>query len=144
MRGAFGCATFLRRFPFPISLVNSRTPTLPAERFFCTSLSLLILTSVVTLVGTGKLDIFTMVVGPLAALYKGYRWWHGRPAELSSRAATWCVLAYLAFLPMDILFLSRFFVGNSSNPPLYAALLAAVHFLIFVTLVRFYSAVSDR
>jgi hypothetical protein len=35
-------------------------------------------------------------------------------------------------------------VGNSSNPPLYAALLAAVHFLIFVTLVRFYSAVRDR
>jgi len=126
------------------SLANPRTPALPAERFFRTSLSLLILTSVLTLVSTGKLDIFTLVAGPLAALYKGYRWWHGRPAELSSRAATWCVLGYLAFLPMDILFLSRFFVGNSSNPSLYAALLAAVHFLIFVTLVRFYSAVSDR
>jgi hypothetical protein len=126
------------------SLANPRTPALPAERFFRTSLSLLILTSVLTLVSTGKLDIFTLVVGPLAALFKGYRWWHGRPAELSSRAATWCVLAYLAFFPVDILFLSRFFVGNSSNPPLYAALLAAVHFLIFVTLVRFYSAVRDR
>ncbi len=126
------------------SLANPLRPALPAERFFRTSLSLLILTSVVTLVGTGKLDIFTIVVGPLAALYKGYRWWHGRPAELSPRAATWCVLGYLAFLPVDILFLSRFFVGNSSNPPLYAALLAVVHFLIYVTLVRFYSAVSDR
>src|SRR6266850_1593269 len=126
------------------SLANPRTPALPAERFFRTSLSLLILTSVLTLVSTGKLDVFTIVAGPLAALYKGYRWWHGRPAELSSRAATWCVLAYLAFLPVDILFLSRFFVGNSSNPPLYAALLSAVHFLIYVTLVRFYSAVSDR
>src|SRR6267142_1690440 len=126
------------------SLANPRTPALPAERFFRTSLSLLILTSVLTLVSTGKLDIFTLVAGPLAALYKGYRWWHGRPAELSSRAATWCVLGYLAFLPMDILFLSRFFVGNSSNPSLYAALLSAVHFLIYVTLVRFYSAVSDR
>ena len=126
------------------SLATPRTLALPAERFFRTSLSLLILTSVLTLVSTGKLDVFTIVVGPLAALYKGYRWWHGRPAELSSRAATWCVLAYLAFLPVDILFLSRFFVGSSSNPPLYAALLSAVHFLIFVTLVRFYSAVSDR
>ncbi len=128
----------------PASLANPPTPALPAERFFRTSLSLLILTSVLTLVSTGKLDIFSLVVGPLAALFKGYRWWHGRPAELSSRAATWCVLAYLAFFPVDILFLSRFFVGNSSNPPLYAALLAAVHFLIFVTLVRFYSAVRDR
>jgi hypothetical protein len=126
------------------SLATPDTPALPAERFFRTSLSLLILTSTLTLVSTGKLDIFTIVVGPLAALYKGYRWWHGHPAELSPRAATWCVLAYLAFIPLDILFLSRFFVGNSSNPPLYAALLAAVHFLIYVTLVRFYSAVSDR
>ena len=126
------------------SLATPRTPALPAERFFRTSLSLLILTSVLTLVSTGKLDILTIVVGPLAALYKGYRWWHGRPAELSPRAATWWVVAYLAFLPVDIFFLSRFFVGSSSNPPLYAALLAAVHFLIYVTLVRFYSAVSDR
>src|ERR1700716_16291 len=126
------------------SPATPRTPALPAERFFRTSLSLLILTSVLTLVSTGKLDVFTIVVAPLAALCKGYRWWHGRPAELSSRAATWCVLAYLAFLPMDILFLSRFFVGNYSNPPLSAALLAAVHFLIFVTLVRFYSAARDR
>ena len=126
------------------SLATPRTSALPAERFFRTSLSLLILTSVLTLVSTGKLDIFTIVVGPLAALYKGYRWWHGRPAELSPRAATWWVVGYLTFLPVDILFLSRFFVGGSSNPPLYAALLAAVHFLIYVTLVRFYSAVSDR
>jgi protein-glutamine gamma-glutamyltransferase len=126
------------------SLATPRVPALPAERFFRTSLSLLVLTSVLTLVSTGKLDIFTIIVAPLAALYKGYRWWHGRPAELSSRAATWCVLAYLVFLPMDILFLSQFFVANSSNPPLFAALLAAVHFLVYVTLVRFYSAVSDR
>ena len=126
------------------SLVTPRVPALPAERFFRTSLSLLILTSILTLVSTGKLDVFTIVVAPLAALYKGYRWWHGRPAELSSRAATWLVLVYLAFFPIDIFFLSRFMVGNSSNPPLYAALLAAVHFLLYVTLVRFYSAASDR
>jgi hypothetical protein len=126
------------------SLTTPRAPALPAERFFRTSLSLLLLTAILTLVSTGKLDIFTIFVAPLAALYKGYRWWHGRPAELSSRTATWCVLLYLIFFPMDILFFSRLFVGNSSNPPLFAALLAAVHFLVYVTLIRFYSAVSDR
>jgi hypothetical protein len=126
------------------SLATPRVPALPAERFFRTSLSMLILTSILTLVSTGKLDSLTIVVAPLAALYKGYRWWHGRPAELSSRAATWSVLAYLVFLPIDIVFLSRSLVGNSANPPLYAALLAAVHFLIYVTLIRFCSAVSDR
>lgn len=119
-------------------------PALPAERFFRASLSLLILSAVVTLASTGKLDLITSVVGPLAVLYKGYRWWHGRPAELSHRAATLCLVAYLAFFPADALFISRFFVGGSSNPPLFATLLAVVHFLVFAMLVRFYSASNDR
>ncbi len=119
-------------------------PALPAERFFRTSLSLLMLTSTLTLVSTGKLDIVTSFAAPLIVVYKGLRWWHGRPAELSHRAATWCVLAYLAFFPVDAAVLSRLSVGSSANPPLFAALLAAVHFLIFVSIVRFYSAVTDR
>src|SRR5882762_10093097 len=126
------------------SIATPSDPALPAERFFRTSLSLLILTSTVTLVSTGKLDVITSFAAPLVVLFKGFRSWHGRPAEISHRAATWCVLAYLAFFPVDALFLSRFSVGNSANPPLFAALLGAVHFLIFVTIVRFYSAVTDR
>jgi protein-glutamine gamma-glutamyltransferase len=118
--------------------------TLPAEQYFRASLSLLVLSSILTLTSTGKLDLFTSLIAPLAALNKGYRWWHGRPAELSPRAATWCLLVYLAFFPVDALFLSRFFVGGSSNPPLFALLLAVVHFLIVAMLVRFYSASTDR
>ena len=119
-------------------------PALPAEQYFRASLSLLVLVSILTLTSTGKLDLFTSLVAPLAALNKGYRWWHGRRAELSPRAATWCLLVYLAFFPVDALFLSRFFVGGSSNPPLFALLLAVVHFLIVAMLVRFYSASTDR
>src|SRR5437773_7579403 len=126
------------------SITTSSDPALPAERFFRTSLSLLILTSTVTLASTGKLDVITSLAAPLAVLFKGFRAWHGHPAEISHRAATWCVLAYLAFFPVDALFLSRFSVGNSANPPLFAALLRAVHFLIFVTIVRLYSTVTDR
>ena len=122
----------------------SNERALPAERFFRTSLTLLMLTSTLTLVSTGKLDIVTSFLAPLIVVYKGLRWWHGRPAELTHRTATWCVLAYLAFFPVDALVLSRFSVGNSANPPLFAMLLAAVHFLIFVSIVRFYSAVTDR
>ena len=48
-------------------------PALPAERFFRTSLSLLVLTSIVTLAGTGKLDVFISLVAPPLALFKGYR-----------------------------------------------------------------------
>jgi len=78
-------------------------PALPAERFFRTSLSLLMLTSSLTLVSTGKLDIVTSFAAPLIVVYKGLRWWHGRPAELSHRTATWFVLAYLAFFPWMLL-----------------------------------------
>jgi hypothetical protein len=126
------------------SATAQTAPALPAEQYFRASLSLLVLTSILTLASTGKLDLITSLVAPLAALHKGYRWWHGRPAELSSRAATWCLLVYLAFFPVDALFLSRFFVGSSSNPPLFALLLAVVHFLIVAMLVRFYSASTDR
>ena len=123
---------------------NPAAPALPAERFFRVSLSLLVLSSILTLASTQKLDGFTSLIAPLAALYKGYRWWHGRPAELSHRAATWCLVAYLGFFPVDALFLSRFFLAGSSSPPLFVLLLAVVHLLIVAMLIRFYSAASDR
>src|SRR6266480_6771609 len=126
------------------SIATPSDAALPAERFFRTSLSLLILTSTVTLVSTGELDIFTSFAAPLIVLYKGFRWWHGRPAELSHRAATFCVVAYLGFFPVDAMFLSRFFLAGASSPPLFVLLLAVVHFLIVAMLIRFYSAASDR
>src|ERR1700736_4566848 len=112
------------------TLPGSRT--LPAERFFRVSLLLLLLTAVSTLSSTGKLDIFTSILGPVAILYKGYRWWRGYPAEMASRTARYLVVGYLAILPLDIFVLSRILVANSSNPPLYAALLGAVHFVVFL------------
>jgi transglutaminase-like putative cysteine protease len=119
-------------------------PTLPAERFFRTSLFLLMATAVVTLVSTGKLDLITMIFAPSAVLYKGLRWWRRCPAEIPQRIATRLVVVYLLVFPVDVVFLSRSFVSASSNPALYAALLGAVHFLLFVMLIRLYSATSDR
>jgi protein-glutamine gamma-glutamyltransferase len=126
------------------SATVSGTGVLHAERFFRASLLLLILTSVCTLAFTGKLDIFTALFGPAAVIYKGFRWWKGRPAELRTSIATWLVISYLAFFPIDIFVISRLLVANSANPALYAALLSSVHFLIFVMLVRLYSASTDR
>jgi transglutaminase-like putative cysteine protease len=117
---------------------------LPAEHFFRAALFFLVLTSVLTLVSTGKLDLFTTIVAPLAILYKGFRWWRGNPAELQQSTATRLVLAYVIVFPIDALFVSRNLVAGAANTPLYAALLAAVHFLLFVTIVRLYSATTDR
>src|ERR1700730_14954495 len=117
---------------------------IPAERFFRASLLLLIFTSVCTLALTGKLDPFTAVLAPAAVIYKAVRWWQAHPNELQNSRATGLVIVYLAFFPLDIFILSRVLVQNSANPPLYAALMAAVHFLLFVMLVRLYSASTDR
>jgi transglutaminase-like putative cysteine protease len=124
--------------------VPAKLPALPAERFFRASLFFLILTAIGTLISTGKLDLLTCVVAPLAMLYKGVRLWRGQAPELSNTTATWLVICYLGFFPIDIFFFSRAFVANSTNPALLAALLGAVHFLVFVLLVRLYSASTDR
>ena len=122
----------------------AKLPALPAERFFRASMFFLIFTSLGTLLSTGKLDLLTCVLAPLAMIYKGIRLWRGQPAELSHTSATWLVVCYLGFFPLDIFFLSRAFVANSTNPALLAALLGAVHFLVYVMLVRLYSATTDR
>ena len=124
--------------------VNTKLPALPAERFFRGALFFLIVTSVGTLISTGKLDPVTCVIVPLALLYKGMRLWLGKAAEFSPGTSTWLVICYLGVFPLDIFIFSRAFVSNSTNPSLLAALLAAVHFLLFVLLVRLYSATTDR
>jgi len=130
--------------PMAASASVTSVPALPAERFFRTSLFLLMATAIATLVSTGKLDLITMIVAPSAVLYKGVRWWRRCPAEIPQRIATRLVVAYLLIFPFDVFVLSRSFVSASSNPALYSALLGAVHFLLFVMLIRLYSATTDR
>jgi protein-glutamine gamma-glutamyltransferase len=117
---------------------------LPADRFYRVALFCLVLTSVITLVASGRLDPLTTALAPTLVLYKGYRWWRGKLAEFPHHLATRMVVTYLFVFPIDLLFVSRAFAGNTQNPALYAALLASVHFLLFVTVVRLYSAVTDR
>lgn len=126
------------------SATATTSVALPAERFFRTSLFLLITTAIGTLVSTGKLDLLTMIIAPSAVAYKGLRWWRHQPAEIPQRIATLLVVLYLPLFPVDALFISRAFAAASSNPALYSALLGAIHFLIFVMLVRLYSATTDR
>ena len=127
-----------------VTSVSTAAAPLPAERFYRTALFFLVLVSVLTLVASGKLDLLTTILAPAAILYKGFRWWRGYPAELRQAIATRLVLAYVFLSPFDALFVSRSLASNSSNPALYATLLASVHFLLFVTIIRLYSATTDR
>src|SRR5271156_6050319 len=120
-------------------------PPLPAvQRYFEVSLFLLVSTAIMAVVLTGKLDPVSLALPPIALAYKGFRIWRGRGPEISARVATWLVLAYFLFFPIDLWFLSRSLSAGAPNPALYAALLAAIHLMLFAALVRLYSARTNR
>jgi hypothetical protein len=123
--------------PIPVHLSAIR-------RHFEISLYFMLLTGVLTLVSTGKLDLLTMLVLPAAMLFKGYRWWHGKGPELSNRHATWLTVAYFVFFPFDLWIISRMLANGAQNPGLYAALLATVHLMLFATVIRLFSATTIR
>jgi protein-glutamine gamma-glutamyltransferase len=119
--------------------------SLPAvQRYFEISLFLLVATGVLSIVSTGKLDIISVLIPSVALIYKGIRMQRGRGPEITHRAATGLVLGYFLFFPIDLWVLSRGLSEGAPNPPLYAALLASIHLILFATLVRLYSAQSNR
>lgn len=118
---------------------------LPAvQRYFEVSLYLLVCTGVLAVVSTGKLDMFTTVAPPLALIYKATRLARRRGPEISTRVATWLVLAYFLFFPLDLWVVSRSLAAGAPNPSLYGGLLAAIHLMLFATIVRLYSARTNR
>src|SRR5271154_2688958 len=127
------------------SAARLSAPPLPAvQRYFEVSLFLLVSTGALAIVSTGKLDSFSVIAASVALLYKGIRIQRGRGPEISPRVATWLVLGYFLFFPLDLWVLSRGLAEGAPNPPLYAALLSAIHLMLFATLVRLYSARSNR
>ena len=105
---------------------SASAQALPAESFFRAALFFLVLTAVLTLVSTGKLDLFTTVLAPLAVLYKGFRWWRGDGPELQQGTATRMVIVFLVLFPLDALFISRNLVAGTVNVGLYAELMLAI------------------
>jgi transglutaminase-like putative cysteine protease len=114
------------------------------KRHFEISLYFLLLTGVLTLGSTGKLDLVSILVPPAALLIKGYRWWRGKGPELSNRVGGWITIGYFLFFPFDLWIISRALAADSQNPGLYGALLATVHLMLFAILVRLYSATKTR
>src|SRR5579863_2873642 len=90
--------------PAPVSLPANASAV---QRYFEASLFLLVSTGSISMVSTGKLDLFTTFAVPLAIAFKGLRLWRGHGPELTSRIATWMVLGYFLFFPIDLWVLSR-------------------------------------
>jgi len=113
------------------------------SRYFEASLYLMLYTAVLTLVATGKLDLFTTIAAPSVLVWKGFRRWRGRAPEFSQRTATYCIAGYFLFAPVDYI-LARNRASDAPNPALYAALLSTVHMLLFAMMVRLYSTRTRR
>src|SRR3989449_6212616 len=118
--------------------------TSSVDRYTQISLYLLLVTGVLTLLSTGKVDLVSVLTAAAALLVKGARWWRGYGPELSYRRATQLVIAYFLFFPLDLWIFSRSLATGAPNPALYAALLAAIHLLLFGLGVRLYGAASTR
>src|SRR5580704_14739999 len=86
------------------------------RRHFEISLYFLLLTGVLTLVSTGKLDLLTIFLLPAAMLFKGYRWWHGKGPEISNRVANLLTVVYFIFFPFDLWIISRMLAAGAQNP----------------------------
>jgi transglutaminase-like putative cysteine protease len=122
----------------------SAQPVPAVQRYFEVSLFLLVTTGILAVVLTGKLDPISLIVPVIALAYKGFRISRGRGPEISARVATWLVLSYFLFFPLDLWIFSRNLSTGAPNPALYAALLAAIHLMLFAALVRLYSARTNR
>jgi hypothetical protein len=128
----------------PIPQTNLSGDISALKRHFEISLYFLLLTGVLTLSSTGKLDPVSMFLPPALLLFKGYRWWRGKGPEITNRVGNWITVAYFIFFPFDLWILSRSFSADAQNPGLYAALLATVHLMLFAIIVRLFSATTTR
>ena len=102
------------------------------RRYFDVALYLLIFTAFGTLASTGRLDFPTVLLVTMALLFRGYALSRRRQVLLSERWTNLLTLACIGFFIADEFAISRAFLG------------ATVHLVLFVMLVRLFSAQKDR
>src|SRR5438552_5733257 len=102
------------------------------RRYFDVVLFLLIFSGFGTLASTGRLDFPTVLLVSAALLYRGYGLARRRQVLLSERWTNLLTMACVGFYIADEFFISRTFLS------------ATVHLVLFVMLVRLFSAQRDR
>jgi len=102
------------------------------RRYFDVVLYLLIFTGFGTLASTGSLDLPTVLFVGGALLFRGYGLARQRKVTLSERWTNLLTIACFGFFIADEFIVSRTFMAS------------AVHLVLFVMLVRLFSAQKDR
>ena len=107
---------------------------LPAgiERYFEVALYLLVLMGFGTLASTGGLGLLTVMLAGSAVLFRGYLLIARRSLLIPESWTTILTLVYVAFYLADYFFISQTFLN------------ATVHLVLFVLVVRLFSARRDR
>ena len=114
--------------------LHPTTALLPValQRYFEVALYLLVLTGFGTLAFTGGLGIATVVLVGAALLFRGYLLFLGRAWLIPERWTAFLTLGYVAFYLADYFLTSGGFLQ------------ATVHLVLFVMVVRLFSAQRDR
>ena len=107
------------------------TPTV-IRRYFEVSLFLLVTVGFLTLASTGRLDLLTLLGVSTALVVKALRYRRHCEPELSPRTVTLLTWFYFPFYLVDYFFLSGAFLD------------ATVHLVLFIALVKIFSARSNR
>jgi protein-glutamine gamma-glutamyltransferase len=114
--------------------LHPATASLPGalQRYFEVALYLLVFTGFGTLASTGGLGVIPVVLVSAALLFRGYLLFHGRAWLISERWTSVLTLGYVAFYLADYFLISGGFLN------------ATVHLVLFVMVVRLFSAQRDR
>ena len=102
------------------------------QRYFEIAVYLLVAAGFATLASTGQLDIATLAFAGSALLLRGYGFFSRQPLLIPEAWTTSLTLGYVAFYLVDYFVISGGFVN------------ATVHLVLFVMVVRLYSARKDR
>ena len=113
------------------TIVRSRAP-LAIERFFDTSLYLLIATGFFTLASTGKLDSVSLILVATALIARGILLVRDKQIKLSERQTNIATLIYVLFYAADFFLISQSFVY------------ATVHLVLFSMAVKIFSVHRQR
>lgn len=108
------------------------TATKPVERFFEFSLLGLLASGYFAVVGSGFLDIPTVVVAGLGLVLRGLLVAGVLRFEFSARLVAVLTLVYIAFYPFDYLFISKEFLQ------------ATVHLVFFLAVIKVLTANTPR
>jgi hypothetical protein len=136
----------LRTLSFRARLANNRpamatagklrpvTASLPGalQRYFEVALYLLVVTGFGTLASTGGLGIGMVALVSSALLFRGYLLFQGRTWLIPERWTAFLTLGYVAFYLADYFLISGGFLN------------ATVHLVLFVMVVRLFSAQRER